>query len=252
MLKADEGYFFGIGAFETIAVENGQPVFFEMHLERLQRAMNFLGLPSCMREIRQKAAQALSKTQMQTGRNVLKIAVSAENIVVSTRKNNYLAADYEKGFTADYSTVRRNETSEFTYHKTLNYGDCLFEKRRAKARGIDEPVFLNMKGEICEGASTNIFFVKDAGLYTPPVNCGLLPGIMRNYVLEHYPVTERVILPQEAASFDEMFVTNSLLGIMPVRKLGKKEFSSRETGERLMKEYFRRWDKSGQKPLAGT
>lgn len=239
MMKADEGYFFGIGAFETVAVENGQAVLLENHFARLERAMRFLELTPPMEEIRRKAEEALAKPEMHTGRKVLKITVSGENIVVGTRENNYCAHDYERGFCADYSRVRRNETSEFTYHKTLNYGDCLFEKRRAKAAGIDEPVFLNMRGELCEGATTNLFFVKDGEIFTPPVESGLLPGIMREYVMRHYPVTERIIVPHDVQEFEEMFVTNSLLGIMPVRKLGEKEFSSRETADRLLRASFR-------------
>lgn len=238
VLQADEGYFFGIGAFETIAVENGKPVFLEQHFMRLMRALDFLKLTVSMQEVRQRAEAALQKPEMKTGRMVLKITVSGRNLVVNTRKNHYSAKDYKRGFSVDYSQVRRNETSAFTYHKTLNYGDCLFEKRRAKEQGIDEPVFLNLKGELCEGATTNLFFVKEGKLITPPVHCGLLPGIMREFVLQTYPVTERNILPQEILECEEMFLTNSLLGVMPVRSFGEHEFSSRKTGDKLLREYF--------------
>lgn len=238
VLQADEGYFFGIGAFETIAVENGKPVFPEQHFMRLMRALDFLKLTVSMQEVRRRAEEALQKPEMKTGRMVLKITVSGQNLVINTRENHYSAKDYERGFSVDYSQVRRNETSAFTYHKTLNYGDCLFEKRRAKEHGIDEPVFLNIKGELCEGAATNLFFVKEGRIITPLVRCGLLPGIMRETVLQTYPVTERIILPQEIPECEEMFLTNSLLGVMPVRSFGEHEFSSRKTGDKLLREYF--------------
>ena len=59
--------------------------------------------------------------------------------------------DYEKGFNTEYSAVRRNETSPLTYHKTLNYRDCVMEKRSFRKRGIQEPIFLNTKGELQKG-----------------------------------------------------------------------------------------------------
>lgn len=175
MLQPDEGYFFGIGAFETIAVEEGKPMFLEEHYARLLRAMEFTGLTSSIGEIRAQVERALGKTELKTGRKALKLTVSGKNIVVNSRENTYGTEDYERGFTCDYSQVRRNETSAFTYHKTLNYGDCLFEKRLAKASGIDEPIFLNGRKELCEGATTNVFFVKQGEIFTPPVSAGLLP-----------------------------------------------------------------------------
>lgn len=237
MLQPDEGYFFGIGAFETIAVEEGKPMFLEEHYARLLRAMEFLGLTSSIGEIRAQVERALGKTELKTGRKALKLTVSGKNIVVNSRENTYGTEDYERGFTCDYSQVRRNETSAFTYHKTLNYGDCLFEKRLAKASGIDEPIFLNGRKELCEGATTNVFFVKQGEIFTPPVSAGLLPGILREFILRRYPVTERVILPQDVEQFDEMFLTNSLLGVMFVKRLGNKIFSAGETGKRLQEEY---------------
>lgn len=237
MLLPDEGYFFGIGAFETIAVEEGKPILLEEHYARLARAMEFLDLKHSMQEVRKKGEEVLKRPDMQEGRKVLKITVSGENIVATSRENTYTSEDYERGFSTAYSKVIRNETSAFTYHKTLNYGDCLLEKSRAKVEGIDEPIFLNTKGKICEGASTNVFFVKAGEIYTPPEACGLLPGIMREYICSHYPVKKRVIYPEDVWSFDEMFLTNSLLGIMPVINLEKNTFSSRETGLRLLEEY---------------
>lgn len=237
MLIPDEGYYFGLGAFETIAVEAGKPVLLQQHYERLQRAMGFFEIRVPMEKIMRKVEQALAAPGMDTGRRVLKIAVSAENILVTMRENTYRKADYERGFRTDFSRVRRNETSPLTYHKTLNYGDCLLEKRCAAKRGMDEPVFLNMKGEIAEGACTNVFFVRRGQIVTPPVSCGLLPGIVRDYICNICDVEERVVTPEEVKECEEMFLTNSLLGVMPVISLGEHRFSSQEKGRILLGQY---------------
>lgn len=235
MFIPDDGYYFGIGAFETIAVENGMPQFLSQHYRRLLSALEFLNLTVDFHQIEEKVNLALTGKEMQKGRKVLKITVSEKNILVTTRNNNYQKCDYEKGFVTALSNVRRNETSPFTYHKTLNYGDCILEKRHAKEMGIQEPVFLNTKGQIAEGATTNVFFVKNQQLISPPVSCGMLPGIMREYLYSAYPIKEQIIMPEDIEKFDEMFLTNSLLGIMPVRKLESHFFPSMDMGRKLLK-----------------
>lgn len=237
MITPDQGYFFGIGAFETVAVEEGNPVFLKEHYERLFRTMEFLNLQLSTDELEDKVGKVLEEPFMNTGRKVLKITASEKNLLVTTRENTYDEKQYKKGFTADFSSVRRNETSPFTYYKTLNYGDCLREKHLAHERGVDEPVFLNTKGMIAEGATTNVFFVKNGDIFTPSVECGLLPGIMRDYICRENQVWEKDIYPEEIKEFEEMFLTNSLLGVMPVVTLGEYRFHSRAVGQRLLETY---------------
>ena len=237
MITADEGYFFGLGAFETIAVEKGKPVFLKEHYERLFQAMMFFGLQVDLEELGRKVRENLRTEEMQMGRKVLKITVSQKNIIVSTKENPYKEDDYKQGFTAAYAQIRRNETSPLTYHKTLNCGDCILEKRRAKDNGIREHIFLNTKGQIAEGTVSNVFFVKDGQITAPPLSCGMLPGILRQYLYRNYKIHERIILPEQVPEFQEMFITNSLLGIMPVRNLDGFQFPGMETGLKLMEEY---------------
>lgn len=237
----DEGFQFGLGAFETIAVIKNHPVFLKEHLERLRKAEEFL-------EIRQRPKEGevyayLAAHPMEYG--AVKIAVSKENKLILPRENHYTEESWRKGFLAGLSKVRRNETSPFTYHKTMNYGDCILEKRRAAAAGLDERIFLNGRGEISEGTISNIFFVREGRLFTPEVSCGLLPGVMRRYILEHYEVEETRIRPEELGTFEECFATNSLMAMMPVLRLGKWVFEKRETADRIREAYLRRegWNK---------
>ena len=236
-VQGDEGFFFGIGVFETIAVEHGMPVFLDKHYARLKAAMNFFKIEVPMQKIDAEVEQCLKQPEMKLGRKVLKLTVSSENLLVTTRENPYKEHDYQKGFSLEISNVRRNETSPFTYHKTLNYGENLWEKRSFKERGVDEPVFLNTKGAVSEGASTNIFLVKSGKIITPSVESGLLSGILREYICEKYEVEERLIQREELLECEEMFVTNSLLGIMPVRSLGEHCFGQRRISSQLLREY---------------
>ena len=241
-LLPDDGYWFGLGAFETIWVKQNTAVFLEEHLNRLKKAALFFKfLPdeatadewSALQK--QKISDYLKQNPMENG--VLKLTLSDKNLSLTSRKNTYTKEQYEKGFTLDYSKILRNETSPFTYMKTLNYADNILEKRLAKQRGYDEPIFLNTKGELCEGATTNLFFVSDQKLFTPALSCGLLDGILRQYILKSYSVKECIIKPEQILEFDEMFVTNSLLGIMPVSRLGNHSFSNHTVTKKLMETY---------------
>ena len=119
----------------------------------------------------------------------------------------------------------------------MNYGDCILEKRAATAAGINEKVFVNTKGQISEGTVSNIFFVRKNMIYTPQLSCGLLPGILREYVMSKFSVVETIIYPDELMYYEECFVTNSLMGVMPVRQLGNICFPHRTRAEEVRNTY---------------
>lgn len=239
-IRLDEGFQFGLGAFETIAVDEGRPVLLNRHLERLEKAAEFLGLGSLVVRgvTSEKVKDFLAKQKPEDiQHSAVKISLSKENLVFQMRGNPYTEETYLRGFVADISKVKRNETSPMVYHKTLNYGDCILEKRAATAAGIQERVFVNTKGQVCEGAVSNIFFVRKNKIYTPQLSCGLLPGILREYVLENFEVEETVIYPEELMYYEECFVTNSLMGAMPVRQLGSVCFPHRMKADEVRNLY---------------
>ena len=237
-IQLDDGFQFGLGAFETIAVEHGQPVFPEKHLARLDRAAAFLQLSSCKaRNVTPEQIRAYIAAHSASHHSVLKILLTKENLLFRTRPNPYTPNSYETGFRMDFSPVLRNETSPLVAHKTLNYGDCILEKRAATALGLNERIFLNTKGQLCEGTTPNLVLVRGGAILTPALSCGLLPGILREYLLETYKITETILYPKDLADCEECFVTNSLMGIMPVTQLGEKVFSQRGTADRLRAEY---------------
>lgn len=236
-IELDEGFSFGIGAFETIAVEKGKMLFWEAHLKRLEGALKFLRLGS-LEEHKitiEKLNDYIRKNKINHG--ACKLSVSKENCILEKRKNPYTKKMQERGFKMDFSEVRRNETSPFTAYKTLNYSDNIFEKQRAKEAGMDERIFLNTKSQISEGTVSNIFFVKDGKIITPSDSSGLLPGIIRKYLCHTENVTKTQIYKDEIVGYEECFVTNSLMGIMPVRQLDTKVFKKRIVTDEIIKKY---------------
>lgn len=234
-LILDEGYQFGLGVFETISVEKGKPLFLSRHLERLHHSLKELGIQGGVTE-----EEVMKYLSAQTGElYALKIMVSEKNCLFTTRSNPYTPEKIAKGFQLAYSKVYRNETSPLVCHKTMNYGDCILEKRRAASMGADELIFQNSRGEICEGTTTNLFFVQNGEIYTPPVSCGLLPGVLRRFVMESFSVTERVLKKEDVLQMEECFVTNSLMGVMPVTRLEEKKFSPGRVTKSCMDAYER-------------
>lgn len=217
----DEGYQFGLGVFETISVEKGRPLFLSQHLERLYHSLKELGIQGGVTE-----EEVMKYLSSKTGeRYALKIMVSEKNCIFTTRSNPYTPEKIAKGFQLAYSKVYRNETSPLVCHKTMNYGDCILEKRRSASLGADELILKNSRGEICEGTTTNVFFVRDGQIYTPGVSCGLLPGVLRRFIMESFPVSECILKEEDVLQMEECFVTNSLMGVMPVTRLEEKTFS---------------------------
>ncbi len=237
----DDGLQFGLGAFETICLMKGEPVLLDWHLERLNRSLETFGIDQ-----RAAEAEVLQWLAMNTASSgdaddsapqAMKILVTSENKLMMLRSNPYTEERIQQGFSLDYSPIKRNETSPFVYHKTLNYGDNILEKRRTRDLPIDEVLFLNTRGELTEGSTTNLFLVLDGVLVTPDASCGLLPGVMRRFVLEHFPCEERILYPEDLERAEECFVTNSLMGIMPVIAAAGKLFSTGPVTEQVITEY---------------
>ncbi len=100
---------------------------------------------------------------------------------------------------------------------------------------INETIFLNEKGFVAEGCTTNVFIIKDNKIFTPKISCGLLPGIIRGWVISNFEVVEKEITKEELLNSDEIFLTNSLVGIIGVSKLDDIKFDisySREIREK--------------------
>ncbi len=89
------------------------------------------------------------------------------------------------------------------------------DTRAALPAGIDEVIFLNRADEVCEGTITNIFARLDEKLVTPPLACGLLPGILREELLETGAAEERRLSLDELRAAEALFLGNSLRGLIP-------------------------------------
>lgn len=88
--------------------------------------------------------------------------------------------------------------------------------RAAMPAGCDEVLLLNERGEICEGSITNLFVRRGSTLLTPPLRCGLLPGVLREALLNSAAAKEAVLRPADLEGRD-VLCGNALRGLIPVR-----------------------------------
>jgi len=117
-----------------------------------------------------------------------------------------------------FSTKCTNSASPFLYHKTTNRKIYNQEYKKCKSLGFYDIIFTNEKGEITEGAISNIFIRKNGIFYTPPVSCGLLDGVYRQYMLlsGKYRVKEKVLFKRDLLRAKEVYLSNSVRGLVKV------------------------------------
>lgn len=119
-----------------------------------------------------------------------------------------------------FSDKKTDSSSRYLFHKTT-LRRLYDEEREAfvDSRGYYEVLFVNDKGEVTEGSYTNIFLQKQGRLLTPPVVCGLLPGVLRQYLLQGYPqtVVEAVVTMKDLEQAEAVYVGNSVRGLVRVK-----------------------------------
>ena len=237
LIELDDGFSFGLGLFETILLFKGKAVFLDEHLVRINQSIIDLDLNIGNLE-KNEVYQYLETNKSELEHEVLKIVLTEKNRLFIKRAYTYTDEDYKKAFSLNISKVQRNESSIFTFYKTLNYADNIFEKKKSKKLGYDEPIFLNSRSLVTEGATSNIFIIVNNEIYTPKLSSGLLNGIIRQYIISNYPVIETDIDLEFLNKADEIFLTNSLFGIMPVSSLENKKLKSQKISREILSKYL--------------
>jgi len=232
---ADRGLLYGDGLFETLLGLHGQVAFLNRHIARLNASAHALRIPcplspqelcAAVGEVVERADEGQLYLRITLTRGVggrpSELDAGAGRLIIWARPYpGYPQHLYENGMAAVLATTRRNQHSPLCKHKTLNYLDNLLAKAEAAENGADEAILLNTDGRIAEASASNLFIVVAEKLLTPPLDDGALPGIVRQVIIEiaaelGIPCAERSLLPGDLAQADEAFLTNGLMGVMPL------------------------------------
>jgi aminodeoxychorismate lyase len=231
----DRGFLLGDGLFETLRVVNGRPFRMAQHLERLTRGADFLKikLPSSPKELEKFAGQLVDQNQMPEA--ILRVTLTRGP---GARGYSPKGADLPTLVMTLHPLPRQNPeqplqwsliTSSFCIpasdalasFKTTSKILHVLARNEAAERGADEALLLNTNGEVAETAGGNIFWVYQDKVCTVPAGRGVLPGITRAVVLEicqslGLETNKRVIKPAGLRNSAGIFVTQSVLGVVPV------------------------------------
>ncbi len=236
----DRGLTLGDGVFETIAVLVGKAQWLDRHLMRMTDAALELGIAFAEDEVRAAISSVLSCSTepMEVLRITLTRGVAARGLAAKgTEPTLIVTLD---GFDATNRFwpcrlatcgVRRNEHAPSSRLKTLSYIDAIAAAREVRATA-DEALMLNTAGNVASVSTGNIFLLVGGTLVTPSLDQGILPGIMRQLVIEktkakRIATEERAVAVQELAVAEGLFCTNSLRFIRPVSAYDGKDRDTR-------------------------
>ena len=122
------------------------------------------------------------------------------------------------------------------------YMICTLARHDAQAKGLDDALMFDWRGQVAEGTGANAFFIRDGRLHTPTPDC-FLDGITRRTVIDlarrrGIEVVERAIWPEELESFEQFFLTGSAAEVTPVSKVGPWSFEVGDLTLQLRKDYI--------------
>lgn len=178
----------------------------DRHLARMARTCDALGILVPEARLRDLISALTSKGDLR-----VRLTVDRDG---QGRLEHWPLAPTADHWTIAIADTHLKSTDIWLGHKTTNRG--LYDDARATLpKDIDEMIFLNERDEVCEGTITNVFVQKGDVLLTPPLASGLLPGILREELLETGRAIEAVLIQKDLHDADAVFCGNALRGLIP-------------------------------------
>ena len=229
------------------------------HSKRLKRSGEILGfdIPWTVEQIDEACREVLRANNLEDA-YVRPVAWrGSEQMGVSAQKSKIhlaVAAWYwgayfgeeaiRKGLRVDISPWRRPApyTAPTESKASGLYMICTMARHQAQARGYDDALMFDWRGQVAEGTGANVFLVRDGKLHTPTPDC-FLNGLTRQTVISlaqkrGIEVIERTIWPEELESFEQMFFTGSAAELTPVASAGPWNFEVGEMSLQLRRDYI--------------
>jgi len=263
----DTGLLHAAGLFTTFRAHNGKIFRLSDHLARLRRSCEAMFIPLMYKDeaLTSAASDLLQRNNLTDARMRLTVTrgssqqdplhglrLSPTTFLTATSFETYPDEYYEKGMTVIVLDDQKlNPYDIQAGHKTLNYFSRLSALRDATQRGAGEALWFNVHNYLQSGSISNIFIVKNGTLITPPTRDDLLdpaiaekipyaksaplPGITRKVIFE-LASAEKIAIERSAITInqlldaDEAFLTNSIMGIMPVSRIERSPIGSEKPG----------------------
>ena len=203
----------GFELIETLRLEQGRYPLLHLHLQRLGSSARSLGFHCPGVEIRRDLESLAGRCTLGVHRVRLSLnhagewnICSVEFAEDSSLKSAVVADDI---LDPDDYLLRHKTTARGRYDKAL--------QAIANSTDVFDAIFLNSRGEVCEGARSNVFVERNGVLITPPVVCGLLPGVLRRSLLDSGRAVEQALTLDDVLGDNQVYLGNALRGLVPVR-----------------------------------
>lgn len=237
----DRGFQLGDGVFETLRARGGHITELDLHLARLRRSADGLGIPLSA-DGDDRIARGILEVLEAEGHDdaAIRITVSrgafhgrgllpadedvAPTIVIQAWPVMPPPAGHlDQGLHLIASTVRRDPSSPLAALKTTSRADYVFARLEARRAGADDALFLTIDGHLSEATTANVFIVRPEGLATPSLDCAILPGTTRDWLLDwarrvELSPTESRLSPGDLAAATEAFLSSSVAGVLPITR----------------------------------
>lgn len=231
MDPTQSGFAHGFGLFETLKLAADRLCFWQAHWQRLRHSADVLKIPfnsseqavlSAIRDLVQRAA-------LHDG--IIKLSLLRE----ATGSRCYVYARPAMATVGPAQvqlsqTTPLNQHSPLAGHKTHNYMENMVLLEAARAAGFFDLIRVNTSGVLTETAVANLFLIQHGQLCTPAQSTGILPGVIRAYILQMarthgIPVLEGDFPVERLQDADAVFLSNSVLGILPVQTIAGTDFN---------------------------
>jgi len=250
----DRTFEHGLGLFETLRTWSGQPTLLPRHLDRLTRSAAELGLPYDRQALPDReAVRALLAADGRAADAMLRITLSGgiSESSGSTLWMRSFALPPAAAAGIILGPAGPARVDVLASHKTLNYWPNRIMYENARSGGFDECVTISPDGSLWEGSRSNLFVVMEDQILTPPCAGKVLPGIMRSLILERgarlgldvreapLSLLDRLLRPEE------VFLSNSVRGILPVQQWGEARYPAPGPVTRRLWDDILPWLESG-------
>lgn len=192
-----------------------------LHLKRLHNSAEYFNFKFDKKKIIKALRQLAGQLKRKKAYRLRLLLQKNGNIKIKTA---ILKPEKNKIIKVTFSKKKVNSRNPFIYHKTTNRNMLDEEYSKSNKKGFDEIVFTNEKGQITEGAISNIIIKKNGFFYTPPVSCGLLNGVFRQFLLQRkkIPLKEKVLYRKDLLEASHIYFINSVRGMRKVSLLKEK------------------------------
>lgn len=255
MLARDAGVMHGIGVFTTMLALGRSVIRLDRHLERLKRSCDHFSIPLRLDidTLTQVVELLLDENQLDDARLRLTVTRGVPSTDAGTTPTVLLTAApfepyplelYERGMTvAVVDRFKLNPYDPQAGHKTLDYFSRFIALNDARSRGASEAIWFDVHNRLQSGSISNVFVVSKGRLLTPPLaeespdgRSAVLPGITRREVLDlarsnGIETATEALTIEQLLQADEVLLTNSIMGVMPVCRIERKPIGPEKPGE---------------------